>query len=120
MAGLATALVTIALTIYAMRTKVEIQFFMAMTFVIYIAMIPLFIIGLIMKSQILYIVYCCLGLLFYSIYLIIDTMMIVGGKSVNGYELDMDEYIMGALMLYIDIIMIFIYILRLLGAASNN
>ena len=120
MAGLATALVTIALTIYAFRTKVEIQFFMAMTFVIYLAMFPLFIIGLIMQSKVLYIVYCCLGLLFYSIYLIIDTMMIVGGKSANGYELDMDEYIMGALMLYIDIIMIFIYILRILGAASNN
>lgn len=32
----------------------------------------------------------------------------------------MDEYIIGAMMLYIDIIMIFVYILRLLGAANNN
>merc|ERR1712046_227244 len=46
LAGLATALVTIALTIYAMRTKVSIEVFYAMTFVIYIAMFPLFIIGL--------------------------------------------------------------------------
>jgi FtsH-binding integral membrane protein len=46
-------------------------------------------------------------------------MQICGGKSVGGYALDMDEYIMGALMLYIDIIMIFIYILRLLGAARD-
>lgn len=63
--------------------------------------------------------YCALGLVFYSIFLIIDTMQICGGKSVGGYALDMDEYIMGALMLYIDIIMIFIYILRLLGAARD-
>ena len=83
-------------------------------------MFPLFIIGLIMKSPILHIVYCALGLVFYSVYLIIDTMQICGGKSVGGYALDMDEYIMGALMLYIDIIMIFIYILKLLAAASGD
>jgi FtsH-binding integral membrane protein len=67
-------------------------------------------------------VYCALGLVFYSIFLIIDTMQICGGKSVGGYALDMDEYIMGALMLYIDIIMIFIYILTGLGrrSASNE
>lgn len=48
LAGLATALTTIALTIYAMKTKVKIEFFYAITFVIYIAMLPLMIIGLIM------------------------------------------------------------------------
>ena len=119
LAGLATALTTIALTIYAMRTKQNIEFFYAITFVIYLAMLPLFIIGLVMRSEVLHIVYCALGLLFYSVFLIIDTMHICGGKSVGGYALDMDEYIMGALMLYIDIIMIFIYILKLLGAANR-
>lgn len=68
----------------------------------------------------MHIVYCALGLVFYSVYLIIDTMQIVGGKSAGGYALDMDEYIMGALMLYIDIIMIFIYILKLLAAARGD
>jgi FtsH-binding integral membrane protein len=82
-------------------------------------MFPLAIIGWIMQSTFLHILYCVLGLIFYSIFLIIDTMQIVGGKSVGGYALDMDEYIMGALMLYIDIIMIFVYILKLLGAANR-
>lgn len=83
-------------------------------------MLPLFIIGLIFKSPILYIIYCALGLVFYSVFLIIDTMQIVKGKTVGGYALELDEYIVGALMLYIDIIMIFVYILKLLGAANNN
>lgn len=119
MAGLAAGLVSIALTVYAMRTKTNIEVFYAMTFVIYLAMLPLFIIGLIMQCKALYIVYCALGLLFYSIFLIIDTMQIVKGSSFGGYALDLDEYIVGALMLYIDIIMIFVYILRLLGAARD-
>lgn len=74
LAGLVTALVVIALTIYAMRTKTSIEFFYAITFVIYIAMIPLWIIGLFMHVKALHIVYCALGLLFYSVFLIIDTM----------------------------------------------
>jgi len=45
-----------------------------MTFVIYFAMLPLLIIGFIMHSKVLNIVYCALALLFYSIFLIIDTM----------------------------------------------
>jgi len=69
-----TALVSISLTIYAMRTKTNIEVFYAMTFVIYFAMLPLLIIGFIMHSKVLNIVYCALALLFYSIFLIIDTM----------------------------------------------
>lgn len=48
----------------------------------------------------------------FGIYLIVDTQLIMGGKQV---ELAIDEYILAAMMLYIDIIQIFLYILRLLG-----
>ena len=43
----------------------------------------------------------------------IDTQMIIGGKSV---ELAIDEYALAAMLLYIDIIQIFLYILRMLGS----
>ena len=58
--------------------------------------------------------YCGIGVLIYSIYLVIDTQLIMGGKR---YELEIDDYILAAFILYTDIIMIFLYILRLL---SNN
>ncbi len=48
----------------------------------------------------------------YSIYLIIDTQLIIGGRN---QELSLDNYILGAAMLYIDIIQLFLQILRLLG-----
>merc|ERR1719263_2201883 len=115
MAGLATALATISLTIYAMRTKTEIQVFVALAFVVYLAMLPLLIICLITGLKGLHTLYCCLGLLFYSLYLIIDTIIICGKEKHNGIAMDHNDYVIGALMLYLDIIMIFIYILRLLG-----
>jgi len=114
-AGLGTAFVSIALTIYAMNTKKDISVFYAMAFVVYFAMFPFLLLAMVMQVKMFYIAYCCMGLLFYSIFLIIDTMQICKGSSYGGYALELDEYIVGALMLYVDIIMIFIYILRLLG-----
>lgn len=115
-AGLATALVTIALTVYAMTTKHDISVFVGLAFVVYLAMFPIIIISFFMNlGGVLYTVYLCLGILLYSLYLIIDTIMITGGKSMNGYGCDLDDYVIGAMMLYMDIIMLFIYILRLLG-----
>lgn len=82
-----------------------------MTFVVYLAMLPLLIIGLIMGGKLIHTIYCCLGLLMYSLYLIMDTKIILGHDKHNGIELDHNDYVLGALMLYIDIIMMFVYIL---------
>ena len=51
-------------------------------------------------------------LLMYAGYLIIDTQMIVGNKK---HAVDMDDYIFGALVLYVDIIGMFIELLALFG-----
>ena len=50
--------------------------------------------------------------IFYGLFLIYDTQMIAGGRK---YELSLDDYIIGALILYIDIIMIFLELLKLFG-----
>ena len=115
MAGAATAAATIALTVYAMRTKKDIEVFMALAFVVYLAMLPIMIICLFIRVEIMYTLYLCLGIVLYSLYLIIDTMMICKGNSFSGRDCGYDDHVIGALMLYIDIIMLFIYILRLLG-----
>lgn len=115
MAGGATALTTVALTVYAFRTKVNIEVFMAMTFVVYMAMFPIMIAGFFVWGPVMNVLWCCLGVLFYGLYLVIDTMMIVRGKAVSGYGCSYDDFVVGALMLYMDIVMLFIYLLRLFG-----
>ena len=49
---------------------------------------------------------------FYGLYLIYDTQLIAGGKQ---HQLGYDDYIIGALLLYIDIMMLFLELLRLFG-----
>lgn len=115
-AGAATALVTISLTVYAMKTTVPIEFFGALSFVICLGMIPMMLMGLIIGGSFIYTMYCAMGALLYGIYLIIDTIMITGGKNnMSNVKCSMDDYVIGALMLYLDIIMLFVYILRILG-----
>ncbi len=61
-------------------------------------------------------IYACLGALLFSIYLIYDTQLILG-KGQYSYSLD-DAYL-AAIQLYLDVINLFLNILRIVGAASN-
>jgi protein lifeguard len=58
-----------------------------------------------------YMFYCSLGVIIFGIYIIIDIQMIVGGKR---FEISYDDYIFAALILYIDIIRLFLYVLAML------
>ena len=109
-------MVTIALSIYAWTTKVDINILYGLVFVFYLAMIPCMIVCIFMQLAWVRTLYCVLGLLFYSVFLIIDTKKICEtNKTLGGHALSMDDYVIGALQLYLDIVMIFVYILQLMG-----
>ena len=118
-AGAATAAATIALTVYALTTKTDISVFGALAFIVCLAMLPILILGIFIRNPILHTIITCFGIFMYSIYLIMDTMLICKGDSFTGKECGYDDYIIGAMMLYIDIIMLFVYILRLLGDSKD-
>jgi FtsH-binding integral membrane protein len=59
-----------------------------------------------------YNLYCILWVFMYGMYLVYDTQLISG----NGrYGLTLDDYIVGALILYIDVIGLFMELLKLLA-----
>jgi protein lifeguard len=115
LAGLVTALTTISLTVYAMTSKAPIQIFVGLLVITLLAALPVLIIGMIMRTKALHMVCCCFGVLIYGLYLIIDTRIITGREKHNGIALDHDDYVIGAMILYLDIIMMFLYILELMG-----
>ena len=69
------------------------------------------------NNKSVYMFVCLVGLLIYSIYLVYDTQLTMGKGA---YKYEIDEYVWAAVNLYIDIIEIFIYILRILGKLNNN
>ncbi len=54
-----------------------------------------------------------MGAFMMAMYIIYDTQLIVGNKE-NKFEID--DYIFAAVCIYIDIVRLFIYILRILSA----
>lgn len=56
--------------------------------------------------------FIALGLFIYGIYLIIDVHRLVNESR---FGMTMDDYIIGAILIYLDIIMIFIKILEIIG-----
>ncbi|XP_030251128.1 protein lifeguard 1 [Sparus aurata] len=110
----ATALVSFALTLFAMQSKWD---FTAKSGSLWVFAWTLFSFALlcaVLRSQYAYITYACLGTLLFSLYLVFDTQLILGGKH-RKYEISPEEYVFAALNLYLDIVTLFVLLLQLIG-----
>ena len=111
MAAIMTLAITVAATCYAMFTRSDFTVKWGIVVVLLCAMLFMGIFSIFWYSRFLYILYCTIGVLIFGIYLIIDTQMILGGKRM---AFTIDHYVAAAMLLYIDIIQIFLYLLAML------
>ncbi|KAB7502539.1 Protein lifeguard 1 [Armadillidium nasatum] len=105
-----TAAICFLITMFAIQTKID---FTGWGIYLFVASCILLIFGLIaifMRNSTMNLVYSGGIVLLFSMYLIFDTQRIVGGRK---HELSAEEHITGALVLYIDIVNIFLGILGL-------
>ncbi len=68
-------------------------------------------------SYVMNLLYASLGALVFSLYLVFDTQLMLGGS--HKYSISPEEYIFAALNLYLDIVNIFIYILAIVGGSNR-
>jgi FtsH-binding integral membrane protein len=107
----------VGLTLLTFFTNTELSILSALLAVLChlcLIMIPLFIIW---PNRYVYIIICLIVITAISIFIIWDTKQIASGKK---YGLDYDDYIIGALLLYTDIVTMFIYILAILGLIKKD
>ena len=69
-----------------------------------------------LTSRWLMIGYGSLGALVFSLYIVYDTQLMMGGK--HKYALSPEEYIFAALNLYLDFIQLFRFILMIVGVSG--
>ena len=62
-------------------------------------------------------VFAIIGAIIFSLYIVFDTQMMMGGN--HKYSISPEEYIFAAIAIYLDILNIFLYILRIVGAAKK-
>ncbi|KAI4543926.1 hypothetical protein MG293_006720 [Ovis ammon polii] len=66
------------------------------------------------EYQWLHLLYAGLGTVIFSLYLVMDVQLMVGGRHHHS-DLDPEEYVFAALNIYMDIINLFLFILQLIG-----
>jgi FtsH-binding integral membrane protein len=110
----ATMAMFISLTIYAIRTKTDMTkmggalYSGTMMVVVLIIILSIFNVSSIFSPILICILICLL-----SVWIVHDTQIIIGGNKYA--ELELDDYCIGALIIYSDVVTIFSYILQLCG-----
>ena len=115
-AAVLTAGIVVALTIYACTTKTDFTICGGLLYSALMVLMIATIFSFFFWSKILQIIISAVSVILFSIYLVYDTQLILGKGEL---KLSIDDYIFAAMNLYMDIITIFIEILRLIGAASS-
>uniref|UniRef100_A0A131X9Z3 Putative fas apoptotic inhibitory molecule 2-like protein n=1 Tax=Hyalomma excavatum TaxID=257692 RepID=A0A131X9Z3_9ACAR len=102
----------LAVSIFSCHTKFD---FTSCAGFLFVAVWALFLFGILTiftYNKIMNTVYATLGAILFMAFLAFDTQMLMGGRKL---ELSPEEHIFAALQLYMDIVQIFLFILRIMG-----
>lgn len=114
-----TAGVVMALTVFAMQTKIDFTAWGgALLCVLVVFVLAGFIAAFFPQTRTVRLVYAIIGAIIFSLYIVFDTQMMIGGN--HKYSLDPEEYVFASLNLYLDIINLFLYILQIVGASRSS
>ncbi|CAM9297073.1 unnamed protein product [Lampetra planeri] len=115
-----TAVVCVTVTAFCFQTKVD---FTSCGGLLCVAAILLMIIGIVTAVVLafqyvpwLHMLYAAIGAIIYTLFLVYNTQLLIGNREL---ALSPEEYIYGALSLYIDIVHIFLFLLQVSGAATE-
>lgn len=111
-----TMVVVIGLSLFACQTKYDFTGMGPYLVGVLLVLICFGFLNMILCSagtcQVLNTVYSLCGALVFSLFIVYDTQMIIGGKH-KKYQFAEDEYVFAALNLYLDVVNLFLYILSL-------
>lgn len=107
-----TVVVTLALTFYALTSKVKIQYLFGAIIIVFVSMLLVAILMILGGlSYYMHGVYCFFGVVLYGLFLIWDVRRLTNKK----YGLCHEDYVFGAMMIYLDVINLFLKILQLVN-----
>ncbi|XP_060729616.1 protein lifeguard 1 [Tachysurus vachellii] len=112
-----TLVISFSIIIFSAQTRVDFTVCNGILIVLAVDLLMFGVFSTFYYSHVLQIVYGSLGALVYSLFLAVDCQLVMGREK---YSLNPEEYVFAALVIYLDIIMIFLYILIILGGSSKS
>lgn len=122
-----TAVVVLGLTIYALQTKNDLTTGGPYLFCCLLVLCGTGFILMVVSSLglthnpafgAIQILYAGAGALVFSLFIVYDTQLIVGGQ--HQHEFNIDDYAMAAICMYLDILQLFLSLLRLIGRQDDG
>ncbi|XP_060128090.1 protein lifeguard 2 [Zootoca vivipara] len=115
-----TALVCLSVTLFSFQTKYD---FTSCQGVLFVMLMVLFFSGIILAILLpfkyvpwLQAIYAVLGAIVFTMFLAFDTQLLMGNRR---YAMSPEEYIFGALNIYLDIIYVFSFFLQIFGSSRE-
>ena len=105
--------ISFAIILISLFNKIDIKYLAMAIILLSSCAFDYGLLALIYRSYYLHFLYCLIGGVIYTLYIAFDTISIRDHFSI-------DDYAFAALTLYLDIVRLFIQILRILGNASNK
>mmetsp|Transcript_13327 Transcript_13327/g.41252 ORF Transcript_13327/g.41252 Transcript_13327/m.41252 type:complete len:245 (+) Transcript_13327:123-857(+) len=115
----ATATIAGALTLFAFTTKVDVTqiggYLRAMSLSLFVLGLG----GIFLGVPLLQAAYAIGGAILFSGYIVYDTQLILGGKY-QEKRFSIDDYVLAALSLYMDLVRLFMFLLRIFGEQRRS
>lgn len=105
--------ISLVIFLISLFSKIDIKYLAMVIILLSSCALDYGLLALIYRNYYLHFLYCLIGGVIYALYIAFDTISIRDHFSI-------DDYAFGALTLYLDIVRLFIQILRILGSASNR
>lgn len=102
----------LAVSVFSIHTKFDFTSCGGFLFIAAWALLLFGIMAIFTYNRILNTVYAVLGAILFMAFLAFDTQLLMGGRK---HELSPEEHIFAALQLYMDVVQIFLFLLRILG-----
>ncbi|XP_073705475.1 protein lifeguard 1 [Garra rufa] len=112
-----TLVISFTIIIFSAQTRLDFTICNGILLILSVDLLMFGFFSIFFYSNVLQIVYGCLGALLYGLFLAVDCQLVMGRQK---YSLNPEEYVYAALIIYLDIIIIFLYILMILGGGSKN
>ncbi|KAM4727598.1 protein lifeguard 1 [Anableps anableps] len=103
-----TLVISVAIIIFSAQTRYDFTIYYGVLLILAVDVVMFGFFCTFYYSHVASIAYGCLGALLYSLFLMVDCQLMMGKMS---YRLNPEEYINAALMIYLDIVLIFLYLL---------
>uniref|UniRef100_A0A672YER6 Transmembrane BAX inhibitor motif containing 1b n=1 Tax=Sphaeramia orbicularis TaxID=375764 RepID=A0A672YER6_9TELE len=114
-----TAVICVAVTLFCFQTKVDFTSCGGLLCIVSVLLVVLGIVTAVVLSfkyvPWLHMLYAAIGAIVHTLFLVYNTQLLMGNRQL---ALSPEEYIYGALSLYIDVVDIFLFILQISGAAD--